>query len=63
MPVSDAHKRASAKWNAARDNIMIRPDKEKGAAIRAAAAAAEMSVQAFILAAVDHFMHKDASQE
>lgn len=63
MPVSDSHKRASAKWNAARDNIMIRPDKEKGAAIRAAAAAAEMSVQAFILAAVDHFMHSEKSEQ
>ena len=57
MAVSDAHKKASTKWNASRDNIMLRPTKEKGAAIRAAAAAAEMSVQAFILAAVDYFMH------
>ena len=56
MAVSDAHKKASTKWNASRDNIMLRPTKEKGAAIRAAAAA-EMSVQAFILAAVDYFMH------
>lgn len=63
MPVSDAHKRASAKWNAARDNIMIRPDKEKGAAIRAAAAAAEMSVQAFILAAVDFFMKNNSQNK
>ena len=63
MPVSDAHKRASSKWNAAHDNIMLRPSKEKGAAIRAAAAAAEMSVQAFILAAVDHFMHSEKSEQ
>ncbi len=59
MAVSDAHKRASAKWNSGRDNIMIRPDKETGAAIRAAAAAAGKSVQQFILAAVEEFMSKE----
>lgn len=58
MAVSDAHKRASKKWNESRDNIMIRPDKETGAAIRAAAAAAGQSVQQFILAAVKEFMSK-----
>ena len=52
MPVSDAHKKASAKWNSSRDNIMLRPDKETGAAIRAAAAAAGLSVQQFILQAI-----------
>lgn len=49
MAVSDAHKRASYKWNVSRDNIMIRPDVETGAAIRAAAAADGQSVQAWIL--------------
>lgn len=57
MPVSDARKRASAKWNASKDNIMIRPDKETGAAIRAAAADAGLSNQQYILEAVDTFMH------
>lgn len=52
MATSDAHKRASAKWNASRDNIMIRPDKEEGQRIRAAAAAAGQSVQAYILQAI-----------
>ena len=56
MAVSDAHKRASAKWNASRDNIMIRimirPEKEEGQKIRDAAAKAGQSVQAFILDAV-----------
>lgn len=33
----------------AHDNIMIRPSKEEGARIRAAAAAAGMSVQGYIL--------------
>lgn len=49
MPVSNAHKKASAKWNASRDNIMIRPTKEEGERIRAAAAAAGKSVQGYIL--------------
>ena len=53
MAVSEAHKRASVKWNASRDNIMIRPEKEKGKLIREAAADAGMSVQAFILEAVE----------
>ena len=52
MADSDAHKRASAKWNASRDNIMIRPEKEEGQKIRDAAAKAGQSVQAFILDAV-----------
>ena len=53
MAVSEAHKRASKKYNEARDNIMIRPPKEDGARIRAEAAAAGQSVQNYILAAVN----------
>lgn len=49
MAVSEAHKRASAKYNSSKDNIMIRPSKEEGAVIRAAAAEAGKSVQAYIL--------------
>lgn len=56
VSVSEAHKKASAKWNSSRDNIMIRPDKATGAAIRAAAAAAALSVQQFILQAVREYM-------
>ena len=56
MPVSEAKKKANAKWNASRDNILIRPSKETGAAIRSAAAAAGLSVQQFILKAVELFM-------
>jgi len=58
MAVSEAHKRASRKWDSARDTITIRPTKEVGAAIRSAAAAAGMSIQQFILAAVSEFMKK-----
>ena len=52
MAVSDAHKRASKKWNESRDNIMIRPSKDEGQQIRQAAAEAGHSVQSFILDAV-----------
>ena len=52
MAVSDAHKRASKKWNESRDNIMIRPSKDEGQQIRQAAAEAGQSVQAYILEAV-----------
>lgn len=59
MAVSDAHKRASAKWNASRDNIMIRPEKEEGQKIRDAAAKAGQSVQAYILEAVRAKMEQE----
>ena len=50
MLSSEAQKRASKKWNSSRDNIMLRLEKETGAAIRAAAAAAGQSVTQYILA-------------
>lgn len=53
MPVSDAKKKANTKWNQSRDNIMLRLDKETGAKIRAAAAAAGQSVTQFILSALE----------
>jgi predicted DNA binding CopG/RHH family protein len=59
MSVSEAHKKASAKWNSSRDNILIRPDKETGARIRAAAAAAGLSVQRFILSVLAEYMDKE----
>ena len=63
MAVSEAHKRASNKWNSSRDNIMVRPSKEIGEANRAAAAAAGMSVQAYILKAVQEKMEREAAVE
>ena len=59
MAVSEAHKRASYKWNKERDNIMVRPEKEDGAKIRAAAKAATQSVQAYILQAVAERMERE----
>lgn len=60
MAVSDAHKKASNKWNSSRDNIMIRPDKETGAQIRQAAADAGQSVQQYILQAVTARMEQES---
>jgi hypothetical protein len=59
MPVSEAKKKANARWNASKDNIMIRPTKEEGAAIRAAAAAAGQSNQQYILQATRERMDRD----
>ena len=56
MTASAAQKKASKKWDSSRDSITIRPDKETGAAIRAAAAAAGLSIQQYILKAVLQFM-------
>lgn len=59
MAVSEAHSRASVKYNKARDNIMIRPTKEDGAEIRQAAADAGQSVQNYILQACTERMQRD----
>lgn len=59
MAMSEAHNKASAKWNASRDNIMIRPTKEHGQRIREAAAAANQSVQGYILDAVRERMERE----
>ena len=53
MAVSEAHKKASYKYNASRDSITIRPERSKGAAIRAAAVASGKSLQNYILDALD----------
>lgn len=62
MAVSEAHKKASNKWNSSRDNIMIRPTKEVGVSIRDAAMAAGVSVQAYILQAVQEKMERDSDK-
>lgn len=59
MAVSEAHKKASYKWNSSRDNIMVRPDKAEGQRIRQAAADAGISVSAYILEAVRDKMERD----
>ncbi len=56
---TEAQKRASTNYNRKQDNIMIRPNKDEGAAIRAAAAAAGKSVQAYVLRAVRAQMERE----
>jgi uncharacterized protein (DUF1778 family) len=60
---TQAQIKANVKYNKSRDNIMIRPTKEKGAEIRAAAKAAGQSVQAYLLQAADERMCKDRTEE
>lgn len=52
MPTSEAQKRANIAYNRRQDAIMLRPDKETGAAIRQAAQDAGKPLQRFILDAV-----------
>ena len=59
MPITEAKKRNNAKYNAKCDVINVRPLKPEGAAIRAAAAAAGQSVQAYILQACAERMARD----
>lgn len=56
MPVSEAKKKANSKWNASKDNIMVRVEKETGSAIRVAASNAGQSVTQYILSAVGQHM-------
>lgn len=58
-----AQRRAVIEYNRRQDNIMIRPSKETGAAIRAAAAAAGQSLQRYILDAVAARMAAEAFEK
>ena len=49
---TDAKRRGNAAYQKRQDALTIRPSKTEGAIIRSAAAAAGMSVQAFILGAL-----------
>ena len=53
---SEAKRRANIAYNKRQDNIMIRPSKERGAAIREAAAQEGKSVQAFILRVLEEYI-------
>lgn len=59
MPLSEAKKAADKRYVNKLDNIMIRPYREEGSAIRAAAAAAGMSVQAYVLQAVRAWIERE----
>ncbi len=60
---TEAQRRAVIAYNKRQDNIMVRPSKEDGAAIRAAAAAAGQSVQRYILDAVAARMAADQATQ
>ena len=61
MSSTDAQIKASVKYNRKQDNIMIRPSKDEGTAIRTAANIAGQSVQAYILQAIRERMERDAA--
>lgn len=62
MPVSESKRRNNDNYNAKCDYISIRPLKETGAEIRAAAAAAGQSLQGYILQACAERMARDQAQ-
>lgn len=59
MPCTEARKRANAAYNRRQDSITIRPSREDGTAIRAAAAAAGQPVQVYIKQACFERMQRD----
>ena len=59
MPISEKKKITNSRYIAKCDSIQIRPPKDRGGEIRAAAAAAGQSVQAYILQACAERMARD----
>lgn len=59
MPISDKKKISNSRYIAKCDSIQIRPPKERGDEIRAAAAAAGQSMQSYILQACAERMARD----
>ena len=59
MPVTETKRRNNDKYNAKCDTIQIRPIKQTGAEIRAAAAAAGQSLQGYILQACRERMERE----
>ena len=59
MPISEKKKITNSRYIAKCDSIQIRPSKDRGAAIRAAAAASGESLQKYILHAVQERMTRE----
>jgi hypothetical protein len=59
MPVSEKKRKSNDRYNAKCDYIAVKPLKEKGEKIRQAAADAGMSLQGYILQAVEEKMERD----
>lgn len=62
MPVSEKKRKSLDAYNATCDYISIRPKKEIGAEIRAAAADAGQSLQGYILQACRERMERDGAK-
>ena len=60
MPVSKARLESNARYTAKCDQIMLKPLKPEGEAIRAAAAAAGESLQGYCLKAVRDRMQRES---
>lgn len=63
MPVSAAKRRNNDNYNAKCDVIAIKPRKEQGQEIRAAAAAAGQSLQGYILQACRERMERERTTD
>jgi len=63
MPVSDKKRITNDRYNAKCDQIVLKPLKPTGEKIRAAAAAADKSLQGFILDAVAEKIKRDQDGE
>ena len=63
MALTDAKKASDARHNAKLDQIMIKPYKGEGEAVREAAKTAGQSLQGYILQAVRQKMRADAAGE
>ena len=62
MPYNDAKKEANKRSDAKYMQILIKPYKEEGETIRAAAASAGQSLQGYILQAIRERMERDSSK-
>lgn len=62
MPISEKKRQSNARYTEKCDFINIRPLRDQGAAIRAAAAAAGQSLQGYILQACSERMERDAAK-
>ena len=62
MPISEKKKASNARYTEKCDIIYLKPIKERGAAIRAAAASGQ-SLQGYILQAVEDRMAREAQQK
>lgn len=62
MPVSEKKRKSLDAYNATCDYISLRPKKERGAKIRAAAEAAGQSLQGYILQAVEERMEREEKE-